>query len=592
MVRHDVHLEINDTKGKKLRVKIKKIRPARLRRDKKGRYIRNKKRKVYINSRKSDLELIKKLMAEASNAKPILTPSTAQSHITPTEGSYIRSIQDANYREALMKNARDLEQQTRAKVDAIIKDAAAHSDIMDIKQSLNKRFQQDMEKLEIEAQVEQKRYELEMKKLADHREREQNSAMSKINKLLSERRSISKQEPRDTDKLEHIDGEIDRIRHQMDDGDVKRMLDQAVNEQRLEQAMERAEREKQKTVEHMKAVEVMAAAAAPKQPKPSLLKKPVPSIMSKPVPKVKTEPEPEPEERSPYSSPPHPPATSTTSTTTTTPTNPPTTSTTSTTTTTTTNKRLSIPASSVKALRDVPAALTPKIEPIIQKYIDGDPTMTNPITLYYHLGKELRPAAMDPKEKQDLQRQLKDDAIHAKRVQDMASMRHVLESFAPQVTDLVTRYWNNAITWKDLPTLLKKELKNHKNKDMLVDAILNEAHQIKKGNGKREEGGGLYDYEIEQLMQPFHKDGFDGVIASDQLDELKPKQRMSFIMNLDKSSQPGSHWVACNIDAKGDKSIEYYDSFGDDPSTDFMRRMKQLVREIDPDVYLKLKSTG
>ncbi|GAM28573.1 hypothetical protein SAMD00019534_117490 [Acytostelium subglobosum LB1] len=413
MVRHDVHLEINDTKGKKLRVKIKKIRPARLRRDKKGRYIRNKKRKVYINSRKSDLELIKKLMAEASNAKPILTPSTAQSHITPTEGSYIRSIQDANYREALMKNARDLEQQTRAKVDAIIKDAAvhalpapalpalpapdqllidaaipaaaheigehginegdhvvhvfkevspppsddeeeeeeddgydlgnnldrllerqtsthgllqqAHSDIMDIKQSLNKRFQQDMEKLEIEAQVEQKRYELEMKKLADHREREQNSAMSKINKLLSERRSISKQEPRDTDKLEHIDGEIDRIRHQMDDGDVKRMLDQAVNEQRLEQAMERAEREKQKTVEHMKAVEVMAAAAAPKQPKPSLLKKPVPSIMSRPVPKVKTEPEPEPEERSPYSSPPHPPATSTTSTTTTTPTNPPTT---------------------------------------------------------------------------------------------------------------------------------------------------------------------------------------------------------------------------------------------------------------------------
>ncbi|GAM23478.1 hypothetical protein SAMD00019534_066530 [Acytostelium subglobosum LB1] len=90
-------------------------------------------------------------------------------------------------------------------------------------------------------------------------------------------------------------------------------------------------------------------------------------------------------------------------------------------------------------------------------------------------------------------------------------------------------------------------------------------------------------------MQPYAKDGFEGVIASDQLDELEPKQRMSFIMNLDKSNQPGSHWVACNIDAKGDKSIEYYDSFGDDPSTDFLRRMKELVREIDPDVYLKFK---
>ncbi|GAM18879.1 hypothetical protein SAMD00019534_020540 [Acytostelium subglobosum LB1] len=119
-----------------------------------------------------------------------------------------------------------------------------------------------------------------------------------------------------------------------------------------------------------------------------------------------------------------------------------------------------------------------------------------------------------------------------------------------------------------------------------MDSIYNDVKGMKKGSGRKH--GGLYDYDIDKLMQPYAKDGFEGVIASDQLDELKPKH-MSFIMNLDKSSQPGSHWVTCYIDAKGDKSIEYYDSFGDDPSTDFLRRMKQLVAEIDPDVYLKFK---
>ncbi|GAM26131.1 hypothetical protein SAMD00019534_093060, partial [Acytostelium subglobosum LB1] len=110
--------------------------------------------------------------------------------------------------------------------------------------------------------------------------------MSKLDKLLMERKTINKQELPDNDKLEYIDTKIELIRNQLDDGDVKRMLDEAVSEQRLERELERAEREKQKTVENMKALEVMAAAAAPKQkqPKPSLLKKPFPSTLPKPVP--------------------------------------------------------------------------------------------------------------------------------------------------------------------------------------------------------------------------------------------------------------------------------------------------------------------
>ncbi|GAM25410.1 hypothetical protein SAMD00019534_085850 [Acytostelium subglobosum LB1] len=169
----------------------------------------------------------------------------------------------------------------------------------------------------------------------------------------------------------------------------------------------------------------------------------------------------------------------------------------------------------------------------------------------------------------------------------MDSLKPIPTSLAPQVLEFVKQYYDSDIASQQLYNELKKVFKGHSERQNWMDAIFNEVKGMKKGSGRKD--GGLYDYEIEQLMQPYAKDGFEGVIASDQLNELNPKQRMSFIMNLDNSHQPGSHWVACNIDAKGDKAIEYYDSFGDDPSTDFMRRMKQLVEEIDPDVYLKFK---
>jgi Ulp1 family protease len=60
-------------------------------------------------------------------------------------------------------------------------------------------------------------------------------------------------------------------------------------------------------------------------------------------------------------------------------------------------------------------------------------------------------------------------------------------------------------------------------------------------------------------------------------------------MNLDKSNQPGSHWVAVYIDALKDKAIEYYDSYGRDPPKQFLKQLKALIEKIRPDTYLKLK---
>ncbi|EGG13256.1 hypothetical protein DFA_00001, partial [Cavenderia fasciculata] len=66
--------------------------------------------------------------------------------------------------------------------------------------------------------------------------------------------------------------------------------------------------------------------------------------------------------------------------------------------------------------------------------------------------------------------------------------------------------------------------------------------------------------------------------------DLKPKDKMSFIMNLDPHNKPGSHWVAVYIDADKDKSVEYQE-----PTDDFMKQLKDLIDEINPDYYLKFK---
>eukprot|EP01133_Synstelium_polycarpum_P018164 gene18164-21725_t len=74
------------------------------------------------------------------------------------------------------------------------------------------------------------------------------------------------------------------------------------------------------------------------------------------------------------------------------------------------------------------------------------------------------------------------------------------------------------------------------------------------GEGTSQVGdrGGLYNTEIEHIMKPYHKDGFVGVISSDQIHELPSSSKvaslgglrnlgsLSFIMNLDPSNKPGT----------------------------------------------------
>jgi len=125
--------------------------------------------------------------------------------------------------------------------------------------------------------------------------------------------------------------------------------------------------------------------------------------------------------------------------------------------------------------------------------------------------------------------------------------------------------------------------------ESLRDELINEGYdldeKLKLGFGRDQKG--LYSNEIEDMMS---KDpNFKGVIALDEIKNLPISDKMSFIMNLDKSNQPGSHWVACHIDTINDKEVNYMDPFGEDPPKQFVKDIKHVIDKLKPDSLLKFK---
>lgn len=51
-------------------------------------------------------------------------------------------------------------------------------------------------------------------------------------------------------------------------------------------------------------------------------------------------------------------------------------------------------------------------------------------------------------------------------------------------------------------------------------------------------------------MKDFIDKGFKGVYAIDEISKITTSNKMGVMLNLDKSNQPESHWVALYINAK------------------------------------------
>ena len=81
---------------------------------------------------------------------------------------------------------------------------------------------------------------------------------------------------------------------------------------------------------------------------------------------------------------------------------------------------------------------------------------------------------------------------------------------------------------------------------------------------------GLSNFDIIHLVQYLNIPDFRGVFMRDTLPD-KPREKECGVLNLNKSSEPGSHWVAFYKD--GDRRI-YFDSFGQVTPFELQRYLK------------------
>lgn len=136
-------------------------------------------------------------------------------------------------------------------------------------------------------------------------------------------------------------------------------------------------------------------------------------------------------------------------------------------------------------------------------------------------------------------------------------------------------------------------LNRNEDADTIERAVL--AAADKKGKGMGEEKG-LYGKQIDHIMREelgHRAKLWAGVYASDQLLalalKLKPTGKISFIRNLDKSDGPGTHWVTVYINTLRDRALEYYDSFGREPTREFMAGIHDVIGAMELETYLKFK---
>lgn len=132
-------------------------------------------------------------------------------------------------------------------------------------------------------------------------------------------------------------------------------------------------------------------------------------------------------------------------------------------------------------------------------------------------------------------------------------------------------------------------LKNKITKITIVNRTL-----LPRGDGRKTEGeGGLFDDEINAKMK--HWQHFQGTIMRDELGEFfemalkNDWDRFGVIVNTDVSSGPGQHWTAIFVDLYKDRSVEFFDPFGDPPHPSIEQDIKNYIDALDLPFMLKYK---
>ena len=120
----------------------------------------------------------------------------------------------------------------------------------------------------------------------------------------------------------------------------------------------------------------------------------------------------------------------------------------------------------------------------------------------------------------------------------------------------------------DTPESKAKSRKGRKKKPLTVDDLRSVGESL--GSGKLSKG--LTNIEIDEIMK--NHPGYSGTVSIDQL-KVPKGSSFNFIMNTAEFPKDG-HWIGIH----GDKNtLEYYDSFGDHPSEEFIKKMSILMKK-------------
>jgi len=86
----------------------------------------------------------------------------------------------------------------------------------------------------------------------------------------------------------------------------------------------------------------------------------------------------------------------------------------------------------------------------------------------------------------------------------------------------------------------------------------------------------------------FPNDQIDNIIKNIKKNDLK---KFCFILNTlnYKDNKKIGHWVSIYGDFTDENTLEYYDSFGNEPNKILKRKLKNLVLDVQPDYYIKFK---
>lgn len=107
-----------------------------------------------------------------------------------------------------------------------------------------------------------------------------------------------------------------------------------------------------------------------------------------------------------------------------------------------------------------------------------------------------------------------------------------------------------------------------------------------EGNGK---DNGLLDSELDEMLKK--QDGYLGTIASDEINKLKfmKDKDQGFIINTTTRDEGGQHWQAVFISPLKSRTVEFYDSYGDDPEPELVDELSRIMKVIKPSGILKFK---